>query len=229
MWKHKEAYKRLEEKIIEETNARPLVPGAPVFTIETSQDLLIEFDEFLVQVKSTLDYLVKVPVPILGRKNWTLRTFGDKGDGVLRALRRNVGKQHKPFAAGIEKMVFERSKDWLEDTITARDKINHYIDGGIPFENFSVYRNPVTGELHRPMWSDDQSISAYLEVIWNNLFFFTEDFTTMIIFFRRKPGYTLFHGPTTIDSIESPWRMPPEAVFDEVTKRPGWIKLDEEG
>lgn len=225
VWKHKVAYQNLEAELIKHVDENPPAPGAPVFTIETSQDLLIEFDEFLVQVKSTLDYLVKVPVPILGKHRWNVRTFGDKGDGVLRAFRRNSGKANKNFVDAVDQMLFKKSKDWLDATITARDKINHFIDGGIPFEQFSVYRNPETGELSRPMWSEDQSISSFLDVIWNNLFRFCEDFTAMVIFVRRKPGLTLYHGPEDLTSIQSPWRMVPEAVFDEVTKQPGWVKM----
>ena len=34
---------------------------------DASEDLFMEFDGFLVQVKSTLDYLVKIPIPIFGK------------------------------------------------------------------------------------------------------------------------------------------------------------------
>jgi len=45
-----------------------------------SQDLFLEVDEFVVQVTSTLDYLAKLPLAIIGKNNWPyLRTFGSKG------------------------------------------------------------------------------------------------------------------------------------------------------
>ena len=224
VWKHKLDFQRIEAHLIDE--CKPRDKTSPVFTIETSQDLVLEFDEFLVQVKSELDYLVKLPIPILGRMTWNLRTFGDKGEAVMKVLRRNLGKSRKPQVDGIQKMLFDQSREWLQATIHARDKINHYIDGGISFEDFAVFCHPESGALHRPMWSPDQTVSAFLDVIWTNLFRFTEDFTAMFLFFRHKPGLTMYHGEASMDSMKSPWVYVPESVFNEVTKQPGWRLVD---
>ena len=224
VWKHKVAFQRIEEELLRE--CKPRDKSSPVFTIETSQELFLEFDEFLVQVKSALDYLVKIPVPILGRKTWSLRTFGGKGEDVLKVLRRNLGKSQKPQVDGIQKILFDKSRDWLQATIHARDKINHYIDGGISFEDFAVFCHPETGAVHRPMWSADQTVSAFLDVIWANLFRFAEDFTAMFLYFRHKPGLTMFHGEASMDSVKSPWRYVQESIFEEVTKQPGWRLVD---
>jgi len=224
VWRHKDAFQRIEEQLIGE--CKPNDKTSPVFTIETSQDLFLEFDEFLVQVKSELDYLVKLPIPIFGRKTWNLRTFGGKGEDVMKVLRRNLGKSRKPQVDGIQKMLFDTNRDWLQATIHARDKINHDIDGGISFEDFAVFCHPESEVIHRPMWSQGQTVSAFLDVIWANLFRFTEDFTAMFLFFRHRPGLTMYHGGAAMGLVKSPWVNVPESVFDEITKQSGWHLVD---
>ena len=86
MWDHKERFRTEVGNLVRVVeNKGP--PQPPVEEeIELSQDLFIEFDEFLVQLKSTLDHLVKVPVPIFGANRWNLRTFRKRGEGVIKAL-----------------------------------------------------------------------------------------------------------------------------------------------
>lgn len=225
VWKHAREYERLEDSLLKEVTERTTDPASSVITIETSQDLFLEFDEFLVQLKSCLDYLVKIPIPIFGRKTWNLRTFANKGENVMKVLRRNVGQAHKAQVDGIQKVLFDQSKAWLQATIDARDKINHYVDGGISFEHFSIYRHPETGTIHKPMWSDDQSVRQFIDVSWNNLFRFGEDFTALMLYFRHKPELTYFHGPATMDSVTSPWIVTSVDTFTNMTAQPGWTPV----
>jgi hypothetical protein len=81
VWKHLEAYRSQEQQLKEKFWKNPDTPR------ENSQELYEEFDVFAVQVKSTLDHLVKVMRIILGRK-WTMYTFANKGEGVCRSVRR---------------------------------------------------------------------------------------------------------------------------------------------
>ncbi|MBI2222869.1 MAG: hypothetical protein HYU53_16905 [Acidobacteria bacterium] len=75
VWKHLQAY-HAEEKRLREKFTDPSV-NHHIY----SQELFEKFDVFAVQIKSTLDHVVKVMRPMLGRK-WTMRTFSDKGDGT---------------------------------------------------------------------------------------------------------------------------------------------------
>ena len=83
VWNHLQAYHaeeaRLREKFWKDPDA----------TREHSQMLYEEFDVFSVQIKSALDHLVQVLRPVLGRK-WTMYSFSDKGDGVLKSLQHNA-------------------------------------------------------------------------------------------------------------------------------------------
>ena len=159
---------------------------------------MIEFDEFLVQLKSSLDYLVKIPVPIFGPRVWSLQTFGEKGEKVVKALKQNLPGADRSRAKFLADYVIQKSKPWLTAVIEARDRFNHLIGGTVVPEQFMVYavKNAESGivELRRPMWSPDQSVRAFMEVVWDNLIRFFEDFTFGCLQMRLRERLTLFHG-----------------------------------
>ncbi len=76
--------------------------------------------------------------------------------------------------------------------------------------------------------SPDQTLSDGMAVIWENLFRFTEDFLATFLFFRHKPGLTLFRGPQPPDPTKSPWVVSTEAATEAAVKQPGWthVKAD---
>jgi len=225
VWVHLERYRAVEKELVGKLrNATPPV-NPQVLELEYSQELFQEFDEFLVQLKSALDHLVKAPVPIFGSKVWTLRTFGDKGRDVTNALEKNIPRKYRDMVAGIKKMLFQQHGPWLNDVIRARDKVNHFIEGGLRFEHFGVHKLP-DGTIQVPMWSPDQTLLEGMAAIWENLFRFTEDFLAMFLFFRHKPGLTLFHGPEPTDPTKSPWILSTEAVMEATVKQPGWTQVN---
>lgn len=85
-WKHFNAYSSLEDSLIEKAKASIAIEKQPFQYVSYSQDLFLEMDEFLYQVKSTLDYMVKLPVPLIGR-SWNVRTFGDKGGDSKKSIK----------------------------------------------------------------------------------------------------------------------------------------------
>lgn len=107
---------------------------------EYSEELYQEFDEFVVQLKSTLDHLVSVGVPLIGHKAWTINTFGEKGQAVVKALKNNTPRRFKKAAEAIDEMLFKEHGDWLQSFIDLRDRVNHFIAGGVRYENFGVHR-----------------------------------------------------------------------------------------
>lgn len=124
-----------------------------------SQELYEEFDVFSVQIKSTLDHLVQIMRPILGRNKWTMYSFGDKGDRVLAALQRNTSKHHAGHVRMMEHHLFnERNKSWLTLIIDARDQVNHGMAGGMKIERFADYRDP-GGIVHLPMWNNQPRLA----------------------------------------------------------------------
>jgi hypothetical protein len=72
VWNHLQAYHKEVERLHERFAADPVLQRVH------SQELFEEFDVVVVQIKSTLDHLVKVMRPMLGRK-WTMYTWAGKG------------------------------------------------------------------------------------------------------------------------------------------------------
>src|ERR1700680_4387682 len=113
-WRHLQRFEEIQARTVEKVRLQ-LSPGPnDAVQIATAQDLFLEFDEFLVQLKSTLDYLVKIPHVLLGNC-WNLRTFGDKGGDVVKALQNNVPKKYENQSRGIEKRVMDQHGSWLGD------------------------------------------------------------------------------------------------------------------
>jgi len=171
-----------------------------------SDDLFLEFDGFLVQVKSTLDYLVKVPQPIVGRKHWSLATFGEKGDKVVKALA-NLPKQFQSRAKRFDIALVKQQKPWLQDTIDARDKINHFLDGGVDYRVFCVFKDLTTGSVHVPMWSPDQTVLEFMTITWSNLFRLCEDFFGLFLSLRLPDHLSVFRDNEPFPSSNSPWKL----------------------
>jgi hypothetical protein len=103
VWNHLDKYHHEEKRLIEGFQS-----GAMTH-FDFSQVLFNEFDEFTVQIKSTLDHLVKIMIPMVGKK-WNLRTFGNKGEDVLKALKRNICQEHQ---GRVRMMGVVGGGDWL--------------------------------------------------------------------------------------------------------------------
>src|ERR1700736_2402566 len=182
--------------------------------IQYSQELYLEFDEFLVQYKSSLDYLAKVPAAFFGERKWNFGSFGDKGQRVIRMLRSVLPKEKKQLVADFEQKVFAAHRSDIEDAIEARDRINHYAQGGIPYENFRVFGIRESGEVtfREPMWSEEQTIRQFMEIAFHNHLKFCEDFIVFLLGFYLPPKFGFLHIPVPHNSTNSPWKLMPEAL-----------------
>jgi hypothetical protein len=222
VWYHKARYEEIENRLLAEEGKRTRQMGDPV---EYSNELFFECDACLVQIKSCLDHLVKLPAAFIG-KGWNLATFGEKGDAVIKAARNSVPDRLKGFAEGFV-MVIEAHKAWLEDTINARDRINHMQEGGIdPAEVFALW--PIkdakgTISVRVPTWFGQQTVREFLQVSWERLFAICEDFVCMSIAmglpdeiaFVRNKGFD-------VRSVDSPWVLADrKAVEADAAKDPG--------
>jgi hypothetical protein len=206
-WKHYNNYATLEDALIEQARAGEVIDDKAIQRISYSQDLYLEMDEFLVQFKSTLDYLVKLPVPIVG-KRWNLTTFCERGGTVRKALKRNLPKEYSRTARMVEEQVLDLHKPWLEMAIEARDRLNHFLEGGADFQAVIVLKTMRDGKehIHVPMWDEQNSLRQVMEVIFYNLLKLVEDFTAGFLMARLQDNITLVHKPVDHGSVESPWR-----------------------
>lgn len=129
VWRHLNNYKSIEDRLIKQAQRSTSIEKQAIKHIRYEQDLFLELDEFLVQLKSSLDYLVRIPRAIVGRNVWSLSMFHKKGAAVVNALKGSLPDKYKEKAKIIEDNVVQHLP-WLADTINARDMINHYLHGG---------------------------------------------------------------------------------------------------
>lgn len=226
IWSHYQNYIRIEEDEINKATTNPIRKSQGAIPINPSQGLFFEFDEFLVQIKSCLDYLVNVPIVIVGRNSWPLRTFGNKGEDVIKALANNIPQKYSSYARLLSDSI-KKAQPWLELTIEARDKINHFLEGGINFEYFTITftKDDKDEHLQVPMWSNDQTIKQFFDISWANIFQFCENFIGMLIAFRIQDDYSFYHGTSTINSIESPWKVTTHQEMERIVGNPDWKRI----
>jgi hypothetical protein len=216
VWTHLDRFRREVERL------KPIAPvldkdsPSKHFEISYSQELYLEFDEFLVQYKSSLDYLAQVPVVFFGRQKWNPRSFGDEGRKILKLLRNVLPKEKKHFADDFEQAIFAPHKADIERIVDARDKINHYIEGGVPYEQFAVIgtREKGTVTYQVPMWNQEQTMDDFMEIAFNNHLRFCETFIAFFLVFHLKPGLCFMYEPVMeLNSAVSSLRIISEALM----------------
>lgn len=220
-WMHLDRYLQIETGLIEAAEASPPIETLDVQHLSYSQDLFLEVDEFLVQLKSTLDYLAQLPIEIVGKKAWPyLRTFGEKGTAISNALKNNIPEKWRNQADGIEEFVMTPHKPWLEMAIASRDRSNHHKDGGVPVETFLVAKMTVDGseKVVVPMWLEKITVREYLTHTWYNLMSFVEQFTIGFLSMRFRPGIGFAHLPGARESVSSPIFVAPNNAVEHAMK-----------
>lgn len=230
VYRHLRSYAEAEDRLIQSESTRGGGTDERHIYLEHAQELLIEFDEFLVQIKSTLDYLIKVPRVIVGSR-WSIQTFGDKGEKVIRALAQQIPREKKQIGKGVAELIVKKHQPWLQDVITARDRVNYLIGGEVAPEMFMVFAAPAREassilQIHRPMWSAEQTVREFMAVVWGNLLRLVEDFVISFLVFRLQEGWALYHGEVERGSARSPWRVATIEERDRVVARPGWQRLN---
>jgi len=83
-------------------------------------------------------------------------------------LRSVLAKSKKFLTDQFETLIFEKHRADIELVVEMRDKINHFVTGGIPYENFRVIgiRQGEKVEYRVPMWSEEQTISDFMSVVF---------------------------------------------------------------
>lgn len=226
--RHLDKYLELESQFIAIEETKPPLNNLDVQHLSYSQDLFLEFDEFLVQIKSTLDYLAKLPRAIIGSGFPYLQTFGDKGGAVVKALKNNIPRKWEKQATMVREYIVVEHRPWLEVAITSRDRTNHNKDGGVDYKAFLIAKTVVDGveKVVVPIFHDHFTVSEYMTTTWFNLFTFVEQFTGGFLLMRLKPGLSYMHTYQPLESIVSPVVVAPEAEAMEIFERES-IKLKE--
>jgi hypothetical protein len=102
----------------------------------------------------------------------------------------------------------------LEAVIGSRDRVNHYLDGGIDIKTFAVFKRP-DGTVEVPMWSPEQKLADMMDVSWGLLLNFVEDFIAMALYFRIPDAkYSIVWRGVPADSSNSPWHLVKRELTD---------------
>jgi len=215
VWIHYDRFRQEVERLKAEAPVYDQSKPGEHFALRYSQELWLEFDEFLVQYKSSLDYLAKLPGSLLGRQKWNPSTFGDKGKRILRLFRNVLPKSKKKMAEDFERDVFAKHRDDIEDIIDARDQFTHLLAGGISFEHFTVTAVKKDEQIiyKVPMWNSEQTLIDFMNIAFHNHLKFCEDFIVFFLGLFMRPKFGFFHAPVPSDSTQSPWHLIPEALL----------------
>lgn len=189
LWEVKEQYianlVRLRSELVNERDSEKNVKMRSV----QATDLLGWFDLFLVQIKSILDHLVKIPSPVFGYNKWSLVTFGEKGEVVKKSFL-NLSKEYKERTKNYYEIIFG-PHHWIEEAIDLRDRLNHGKSGGVDQSWFTVSLSPNSNTFIEPMWSNEQTIESAMEVIFDSMLKLTTIFCSMILCLKLPDDYTV--------------------------------------
>jgi hypothetical protein len=229
VWTHYQKYLQLEQSIVAIENEKPPLQDLDLQHLSYSQDLFLEFDEFLVQIKSTLDYLAKLPQAIIGKNNFPyLRTFGQKGKDVINALNNNIPQRWERQAGMLRDYIIKEHQPWIEVAVQSRDRTNHNKDGGVDYKTFLIAKTRVDGvqKVVVPFFQDGFTVSEYMKPTWFNLFRFAEEFTGGFLLMRLKPGLGYLHTFQPPESIVSPIVVASEAETLEIFERERLMQIE---
>lgn len=133
-------------------------------------DLEGAVEEVLSQTKATLDVAVKIFKPVFGIN---LRTFGDSGDQVVKALERQVPKEKAEHAKRLIELI-RGNKSWMEALRKYRTDTQHF--SNIKLIPMRVVKDGENFVYYPPLMPNRQDLHEFLTILYENLFTFLQDF-----------------------------------------------------
>jgi hypothetical protein len=223
VWTHDHRYEVREREMITACEANPTDRRNNVpMRFASAQDLYIEWDGFLVQCKSVLDHMINILHYTLNISFSSLASFKDNGSAIINILKRNVGGNppSKKKAAALLIKHIENNQDWLKGMIEARDRLNHFLHGGMSPMTFgvaSIIEKDGVQTLHRPRINPNLSVKEVMTTLLNNGLEFIEYFLGISIAVRApdsavqwrssedpmKPRWNMIHGAIVQQMINS--------------------------
>lgn len=234
---HLEKYKIVELEIEKQlTASEKLIDHDGIVLIE-KVELTAEYESFLMQVKATLDVLIKFLNIVYreGKKNplKLQSTFGDGGKAVIKSLKKYL-KSHPEEKSYITELLNylktecaevqgddPKSINWILDTINSRDTVSHYRK-----HEYFAFQVSYVGEetiIIPPKLTKTQTMLEALEIVYDNLLIFIQDFLALLFIpYLEKPlkAYT-YHKEDVIDFAPK-WYLqlgdlPPSLVWQNMS------------
>ena len=185
---HLKNYIKIEKQLF--AQARNQFKKNPNQTREAFE-LIFELEGFLFQIKSSLDMLVKLLIPILGNNVVRTQTYGRKGESLIKGLDQLKNKRGVNVTA-IDDLIqlIQQDKDcWLARIVDIRDKLNHV--QGLRNYLFAPIRLP-NGEIavKKPKIVDIETV-PFMHLIYSNNLEFHQDFMSVALSVRAPSGLLL--------------------------------------
>jgi hypothetical protein len=219
IWTHDQCYDMFEKQLIAAAEANPCDrrENQPL-KFKNAQTLYIELDGFLVQCKSVLDHVCIILHYTMNISFSSLSSFGDNGNKIIKILKSNAPSHAKPMAAELVEHI-QNNQNWLKLMIDARDRMNHFMHGGIPPIAFGVgciIEKDGTKTIHRPKLSPEQEVKDTMTTLLYNLLQFIEFFLGAALSVRT-PDWAM-KWVHTEDPMTQRWNMIHGAVVVEMVR-----------
>ncbi|MFC1508332.1 hypothetical protein ACFL60_01430 [Candidatus Omnitrophota bacterium] len=191
---HLDNYQIIEKKIY--SIARQKFKKDSKQSIEAFE-LIFELESFLFQLKSSLDMLVKLLIPIIGKGIVGTQTFGDKGNKVIKGLEKLKSKKDVNVKAinDLITLIRDDKDSWLENVINIRDNLNHV--KGLRNYEFIPVKLP-NGDIipQKPEFLEIQTV-PFMKLVYSNNLEFSQDFMSFSLALRLPPGLFLIEADST--------------------------------
>jgi len=218
LWNIKNSYDECLEKAKEEVKNSESRKGVSHYSLQ-STDLMGWMDVYLVQIKSTLDHLVKFPSIIFGYNRWSLATFGDRGEKVRRAFS-NLPREYRGRTKNFYEGIFG-SQTWINDIIEMRDRLNHGIKGGGDPGMFRISYDENADSYSVPMWNQDQSLHETIDIVFDLLLSTCGIFCGTILSLKLPDNLSVACEQGVVEGNDPICKVVDREVFESSVQRAG--------
>jgi len=198
---HMNNYARLELEQKAEWEARFNVE--PDSGLREALEMTAEVEAFLFQVKSSLDMLAKLLIPVVGRGTLKTHTYGNKGEDLekgLKQFRRNSAAN--PWAVdALVSLVQHGRMAWIESTVSMRDRFSHFTAlTGLRFQPIEWPSGWI--EARCPTLDGDEILPKLRKIYQSNLEFH-QDFMAIALCLKSQGVKLALESPT---AMEGAWK-----------------------
>jgi hypothetical protein len=234
IWTHDQRYDKIEKELLAAAEANPSDrrENKPL-RFENAQALYIEMDGFLVQCKSVLDHVCIILHYTMNISFSSLSSFGDNGNKIIKILKRNAPSRAKASAAALAEHI-QKNQGWLKWMIEARDRMNHFLHGGLSPILFGVgciIEKDGTKTIHRPKLNPEEQVKDIMTKLLDYVLLFIEYFLGIALAVRTPdwavkwtntedpmtPRWNMIHGSMVVHMVKTGQLDP-----NEVKGRPPW-------
>jgi hypothetical protein len=158
-------------------------------------ELIFELEAFLFQIKSSLDMLVKILDPLIGKGRVKTITYGKAGETLIKGLAQL--KRDKQIIAWSKindidlmiKLINDNKIAWIEKVVDMRDDLNH-MRGLQDFKFLPVKTSDNIIIAEKPKYLGMETVD-FMELVYSNNLAFHQDFMSISMILKAPPDISL--------------------------------------